>query len=245
MKIGLQLFSIYKILEQDFEGTMRKVAAAGYQGVEFAGYYDYSAKDMKAFLQEIGLEPASAHIGYDDLKKDMDQQIAYAKELGIPKIVAPCFWYQSKQEWVDLIPNLIELGKACKKEGIEFGIHNHNQEFQQYDGQYVMDMIMQAIDSDIMFWEPDTYWLRRGGVDEIEYITKYADRCKLIHAKDIKDANEESPDSPAVGDGEIDFAKVAKAATNADWMIVEIERPGIENLIEDMEKSVKHLQSVL
>lgn len=36
LKVGLQLYTLREELEQDFEGTLRKVAALGYTGVEFS-----------------------------------------------------------------------------------------------------------------------------------------------------------------------------------------------------------------
>lgn len=35
LKVGLQLYTLREELEQDFEETLRKVAALGYSGVEF------------------------------------------------------------------------------------------------------------------------------------------------------------------------------------------------------------------
>lgn len=44
LKIGLQLYTLRAELEQDFEGTLRKVAELGYAGVEF---YDFSAGQQR------------------------------------------------------------------------------------------------------------------------------------------------------------------------------------------------------
>src|SRR5213080_2884545 len=39
-KIGLQLYTVRRELEKDFEGTLAKVAALGFSEVEFAGYFN-------------------------------------------------------------------------------------------------------------------------------------------------------------------------------------------------------------
>ena len=36
--VALQLYTLREELEKDFTGTLEKVAALGYQGVEFAGF---------------------------------------------------------------------------------------------------------------------------------------------------------------------------------------------------------------
>ena len=41
-KIGLQLYTVRDACEKDFPGTLKAVAAAGFSGVEFAGYWGLS-----------------------------------------------------------------------------------------------------------------------------------------------------------------------------------------------------------
>ncbi|EAE5404739.1 sugar phosphate isomerase/epimerase, partial [Listeria monocytogenes] len=60
-KIALQLWSVKEACEDDFFGTLEKVAEMGYDGVEFAGYYGKSASEIKAKLAELGLEVAGSH----------------------------------------------------------------------------------------------------------------------------------------------------------------------------------------
>ena len=60
-KLGLQLFSVRDALNEDFEGTLKKVKKMGYDYVEFAGYYDRSAEEIKALLDKYGLTAISAH----------------------------------------------------------------------------------------------------------------------------------------------------------------------------------------
>ena len=62
LPVALQLFSVREELDADFEGTLRRVKALGYQGVEFAGLYGRSAETVRTLLSAIGLEPVSAHI---------------------------------------------------------------------------------------------------------------------------------------------------------------------------------------
>src|SRR5215213_1972610 len=52
-KIGLQLFSIPKILEKDFAGTMKMIARAGYKEIEFYGPYPFSAPGDKERWESV------------------------------------------------------------------------------------------------------------------------------------------------------------------------------------------------
>src|SRR6266550_3935693 len=59
-RIGLQLYTVRHEMEKDVDATIAKVAAAGYQEVEFAGYFGKSPADVKALLDHHGLA-AQAH----------------------------------------------------------------------------------------------------------------------------------------------------------------------------------------
>src|SRR5438034_5563103 len=61
-RIGLQLYTVRHEMEKDFAGTIAKVAAAGYQEVEFADYFGKAPADVKALLDHHGLTAPSAHI---------------------------------------------------------------------------------------------------------------------------------------------------------------------------------------
>src|SRR5256885_4420329 len=61
-RIGLQLYTVRHEMEKDVDATIAKVAAAGYQEVEFAGYFGKSPADVKALLDHHGLTAPSAHI---------------------------------------------------------------------------------------------------------------------------------------------------------------------------------------
>ena len=66
--IGIQLFTLFRSMNDDPKGTLEKVAAVGYQEVESAfstlgGYYGYSAKDFKALVEGMGMKWRAHHAG--------------------------------------------------------------------------------------------------------------------------------------------------------------------------------------
>src|SRR4030042_5562980 len=66
--LGLQLYSVRTDCQKDLPGTIKTVAEMGYQGVEFAGYYDYSAKDIRKLLDDNGLKCCGTHAPLDTLR---------------------------------------------------------------------------------------------------------------------------------------------------------------------------------
>jgi sugar phosphate isomerase/epimerase len=88
--VGLQLYSVRGQMQEDFSGTLKKVAEAGYDQVEFAGYYDHSPAEIKALLDQLGLTSPACHTGYNTLKEDQLQQtIEAAKTIGHEYLIMP------------------------------------------------------------------------------------------------------------------------------------------------------------
>ena len=74
--IALQLYSVRDDMEKDFYGTLEKVKALGYEGVEFAGLFGEEPAKIKAFCEEIGIIPISAHVPYYDMLENPEKVIA-------------------------------------------------------------------------------------------------------------------------------------------------------------------------
>ena len=220
MKVALQMYSLRSLTGDDFFGTLGETAKMGYDGVEFAGYFDVPAKELKAILDKNGLEAAGSHVSIDRLREDLDGEIAYAKELGLYSVVCPYADMNTEEEWIAFGRELNEIGKKFRANGILFGYHNHANEFQkQYNGTYALDLIFQNSDPENVFAEVDTYWVKKGGDCPVAYTKKYADRIPLLHAKDLDEAGKDME----VGTGCIDFQKVVDGLTNLKWIVVEQE----------------------
>src|SRR5450631_3906045 len=53
--VGAQLYSVRENCRTNFSGTIAAVAQMGYAGVEFAGYWERSAKDIRLMLDDNGI----------------------------------------------------------------------------------------------------------------------------------------------------------------------------------------------
>ncbi len=234
-QLGLQLYSVKEDVAEDFFGTLAKVAEIGYDGVEFAGYKDVAAPDLKAVLDDYGLVAAGTHVGVQALENDLENQIADAKAIDCPALLCPGFWGMDKtvalfQRMADLFNH---VGEHCKAAGLGFFYHIHGHEFVQFDDQSGMDILLENTDPALVGFEPDTYWIERVGVNALDFVQKHGARCGYIHLKDTKDRDEWL--DAEIGDGLIDIADIIKAAAQFDvaWFIVEqeyFEMPRLESV---------------
>lgn len=60
LSIAYQLYSAREDMANDVEGTLAQVAGMGYRGVEFAGFFERSAKDINKLMKKTGLTPFPA-----------------------------------------------------------------------------------------------------------------------------------------------------------------------------------------
>jgi sugar phosphate isomerase/epimerase len=89
MSVGLQLYTVRDAMAEDFEGTLRQVAAMGYEGVEFAGYGGMEAEKLRDLLQELNLTAIGSHIGLHLLEGQLEEEIAYLQTIGAKYAICP------------------------------------------------------------------------------------------------------------------------------------------------------------
>ncbi len=211
-KIGVQLFSIPKITEKDFAGTMQQLAAIGFKEIEFYGPYLFSApedkqrwdsvtpslgfsgsgffglntKQVKKILDDNGLSAPSMHTGLASLKGAIDQLAEAANELGSKYVVLPSAVTQPNLDGYKIqAEEFNAIGREASKRGIRFTYHNHGNGLKAIDGKIPFELIMENTDPQHVYFQMDIYWMTAGGVDVVKYLDKYSGRFRLMHVKDM------------------------------------------------------------
>lgn len=227
--VGIQMYTLRNETEQDFVGTLRKVADIGYKAVEFAGYGDLPAKELRKLLDDLGLVASSSHVNLpfgqpDALQSELDRHIDINLELGSRYIInpwAPIEEYTTQEQFDSFYQMLLTAAKECKRQGIGFGYHNHAFEFAKRDGKLILDTIYETLPADLLKAELDLYWVKKGGLNPLDYLLSYKGRCPIIHVKDMEPGDEGF--FAEVGQGVIDYPPILEAAKGAgvEFFIVE------------------------
>ncbi len=220
--IGVQPYTVREALAQDYVGTLEKLAAIGYQGIELGPPPEgMTVNEQKAILDRLGLQVIGTHAGFNTFDFDPDAIADYLEKVEGERHVAISLMFESLADVRGKAEKLNENGKRFHRRGIKFLYHNHDWEFVRYEGAFVIDHLMQLTDPNFVQLELDTYWIRRGGEDPAAYLENYAGRCPLLHIKDVG----HGPDQPfaEIGEGTLDFKEIASAAAAAgtQWLIVE------------------------
>ena len=245
-QIAIQLYSVRDDMAADFEGTLKKVKALGYDGVEFAGLFGKSAAEIKAMCKEIGLTPISAHVPFEDMMADPELLSTYA-EIGCKYVVIPYLteeYRPGNDKFNEVIEGAKMLGEKANSLGMKLCYHNHDFEFVKLDGEYALDILYNEVPAALLQTELDTCWVNVGGENPAQYIRKYSGRAEIVHLKDfVRGKFELRP----VGSGLQNFPEILEAAKDAGalWVVVEQDLPSMDKTaLECAEMSIKYLNSL-
>lgn len=252
--IGLQLYSVKDVIEQDLQGTLKQLAEIGYKEIEsYPGqkghYFGMEAKEFAKMSSDLGLNLVSSHFGSGTregkpvsdwhqatMLQNFDQLAAKAAETG-QKYITCSSLHDSLRKTKDDLKRTAELfnqtGEKAKKAGLQFAYHNHAFEFEKVDDVVLYDFLLENTDPELVKYEMDMYWVVAGGQDVVAYLEKYPDRFPLCHVKDMD--KQDKTRNTEVGSGSIDYQKILQVAREkgVKHYFVEQEyftRPSIESM---------------
>lgn len=247
--IGIQLYTLRDLVNQDFMGTLTKLSNIGYNSIEAAGYndgkfYGYKPQEYKKILLDLGLTPLSSHSGInpENAKKIAEDTL----NAGMSYIILP--WIgEDRRASIDTYKKLADdmnlIGEQCNKLGIRFGYHNHAFEFIEIDGQIPYDVLLKQTDADKVCMQLDLYWMVYGGQNPLDYFKEYPGRFELWHVKDM--ADNEKRESTEIGSGIIDFPAIfdKKGQSGMKYYFVEQEAFKIDPM-DSVEMSFNYLKKL-
>lgn len=253
MKYGYNLFSAWELTKDrdSLISVMKQLKQMGYDGVEFFLYFDIPAKEMKQIVDEIGLIPFSAHPRLFRFFDNLDEEIAYAKTVGIETLVMPHIPEEDRNEgyYQKVLEAIPQWYRKCNEAGIRLAWHNHEFEFLPYQSEkWLMEAILK--ENPEIEYEIDTFWTTFSGVDTIAFMEKWRDRIHYIHFKDYEEIKGdgkawEDISFCAVGTGRVDVQAVAEQAKKMDveWAVVEQDNSKID-CMESARISLKNLKNL-
>lgn len=238
-KLGLQLYTVRDEMAKDVEGTLAKVAAAGYTEVEFAGYFNTSPKEIRAMLDRQGLTAPATHVDLKTITDKLPEVLETARTIGHQYVVLPYLDDATRVQpgiWKRVADTLNASGAAGRQAGVQFAYHNHQFEFAPVNGTLPFDLLLETCDPQVVKMEMDICWVTAAGKDPIAYFRKYPGRFPMVHVKDVKKIPPNGaatpigqilPDVTDVGTGIIDWKTILAGAKSAGvtHFFVEHDRP--------------------
>jgi sugar phosphate isomerase/epimerase len=244
--IGLQLYTVRRNLEKDFEGTIAQVARVGFREVETAGFFGRSAAEVRASLDRHGLKAPAMHVDLAEIETEFGRTLESGTSLGVKYVV--CAWLEPEvrktlDDYRRHAETFNRAGEEAKKAGLQFGFHCHDFEFVPIAGVIPYDLLLKETDSALVQMEMDLYWITRAGADPLHYFVEYPGRFPLVHVKDM----DQSPEKgfTEVGKGVVDFPRIfaqSKLAGIRHYFVEQDETKGPS--IESARESYEYLKSL-
>lgn len=186
-RIGIQLFTVRDLLQQDFAGTLGQLAAIGFREVELVGHYGRSPQAVRAALSSAGLEAPSAHVPIEAAREGWGRALEAAHVAGHKHLVVA--WLpEGERRTLDGYRAAADLfnrvGEQARVAGIGFAYHNHAFEFARLEGRIPYDVLLERCDPRSVAFEMDLYWITKGGGDPLAYFARWPGRFPMLHVKD-------------------------------------------------------------
>jgi sugar phosphate isomerase/epimerase len=220
-KLGVQLivFSKKFKINQDTDAVLDCVAKAGFK------YVEGGASDARMYLEKLqarGLAYGGSHTTLKGLQ-NLPPLIEYLRIVGASDVCNSGLlnWHErTLADYQEAIKRLNAAGKTLRGEGIRLHYHNHDFEFAKVDGaKSGMDLLLDGLDPDACDLCVDVAWVKRGGSDPVEFLTKHNARIGYLHLKDFN-----AQGWIELGQGVVDFPaimKVLPALTGVRWVMAE------------------------
>jgi len=243
--IALQLYSVREDCARDLSYTLQAVAQIGYEGVEFAGYYDRSAEELREMCDDLGLKIVGTHTGLNTLLDDeLAKTVEFNQILGNPYLIVPGLpeaYRSSRQAWLDTAKRFNEIAEKIADQGMFTGYHNHTIEFVPIEGEVPWDTFGRHTRHDVVM-QIDIGHVLRSGADPVLFLERYPNRAKLVHLKEYSATNDEA----LIGEGEVPWDTIFHACETVggtEWYIVEQESYAYPP-IECVERCLENLRKM-
>jgi sugar phosphate isomerase/epimerase len=249
LPIGCQTWPVRAMIAQDFAGTIRQLADAGFQTVElcspvgyaefgFAGLAKYTGAELRKILSDAGVTSVSSHFGMEELRKNQEDRIAWAKDVGLTQMLVATLG-GSKNPTMDDVKRAAEeynrMGEKAAKAGIQQGLHNEDFELSTVDGKRTYDVLFDLLDPKLVRFQFQVSTISRG-YDAAEYFTKYPGRFISMH---VQGWSAETQKIVPVGQGTLDWKKIFAAAKTGG-----IRNYYVEMNLDMMKASVPYLREL-
>ncbi|TCC99176.1 sugar phosphate isomerase/epimerase family protein [Pedobacter hiemivivus] len=252
---GIVSYTYRNQFAKDVPGTLDMIKGQGITDIEFSSLFKQTPEDLRKMCDARGIKCSSYGVSYEDLVNKTDEVGKTAVTLGATYVRVASIPHKGAftlDNAKQTVADFNKYGKLLKDNyGLTFIYHNHGFEFQPYQDGTLYDYLLKNTEPKYVSMELDILWAFLPGQDPAQLLTKYGNRYKALHMKDLKKGVERgslSGGTPKdndviLGTGQIDIPAVIKAARKAGVKHYYIEDESSSSVTQ-VPESIKYLNSL-
>ncbi len=246
-KYAVELYSVRHDVAKDLTGSLQKVKDLGYDGVEFAGEFQYTAAEVKDALAQTGLAVCGWHTPWAYVQDDtFDATVEYFKTVGNTNVIIPGLpggMLDTKEAVLETAKLFNALAQKLAPHGMKLGYHNHNAELKFFEGtdECPLTVFFDNTCDDVIVQLDNGNAYSALGYGILSIIRRYPNRLGTVHLKPYSvhkgAVNRDRGFECIIGEDDVpwrDFMTLCRTVGGTDWYIVEYEAeklfPGFEGL---------------
>jgi len=204
--------------------------------VEFAGFNNVAAKDIRKMLDDNGVQCVGCHTALNTLEGDeLAKTVEFNKTIGNLRLIVPSLSgnYTSSRKAIEDAANTFDaLADKLSPLGMRTGFHCHPGEFRKIEDSTVWDIFFSRAQKNVIM-QCDLGHMGTAGADQVAYLRKYPGRAVTVH---VKPANA----APLLGDAADtnkwpDIFQACESVGGTEWYIVEYDGGSMEKVVRTMD----------
>jgi sugar phosphate isomerase/epimerase len=222
--IAFQLYTVRGEFSRDVPGTLKTLAEIGYKAVEFWGYggtsnvyQNYSASQLRRFLDQNGLKCCGFHVELKALSpENIDRTIENSRILGNEylNVAAAEAKMHSEKTICELGDELNNAAGKCGAHKMSVGYHAHPFDFAKMNGRFAWEVLFSRTNPQVNM-QMDVGNCLAGDGDPIAMLKEFPARTRTIHIKEHKDKTFDSAYYQEV-------FRLCETSSGTRWYIVEM-----------------------
>ena len=243
--VATQAWCVRKQMKDDIPGTLKAVAALGYEGIELENAFGKSGAEWRAWLDEAKLKPCGFHHSFAELKGDkLQASVEFNQAIGNRNLIIrslPKEVYTSKDLLAKTVEEINEIALKLQPFRLRIGYHNHTTDFNKFGNEYWWNLFADATRKNVILQFDTGNASEMEGVNVLDFLSRNKGRTISMH---VKPFSKKSPDA-YLGDDELNWNEIMKTVESVgglEWYIIEYERdafPPLEALKANLERFKK------
>jgi len=194
--VAFQLYTVRGEFSRDVPGTLKSLGQIGYKAVEFWGYggtpkvyQNYSASELRRFLDKSGLKCCGFHLQLKALSaENIERTIENSRILGNEylNVAAAEAEMHSEKTIYELAEELNHSAVRCRADKMLVGYHAHPFDFAKINGRFAWELLFSRTNPEVNM-QMDVGNCLAGEGDPIAMLKEFPARTRTIHIKEHKD----------------------------------------------------------